>query len=69
MSGILSATAQVESVQKRVMVAGLPVNRMRCAVYELSPATMLYRDTLSLSSFNVVGDYCGSDEAYMEQLG
>lgn len=68
-SCILSATAQVESVEKRVVVAGLPVNRIRCAVYESSPATMLYRDTLSLSSFNVVGDYCGSDEAYMEQLG
>ncbi len=69
MLGFLPGMAQPLSIVERVMVRNLPVERMRSAIYSASPATMIMRDSLSLSDLSVGGDFCRYDEAYMMQLG
>ncbi|MCM1504816.1 MAG: autotransporter outer membrane beta-barrel domain-containing protein [Muribaculum sp.] len=69
MSGFCPVMARPLSIVERVMVRDLPVERMRSAIYESSPAIMLMKDSLSLSVLSVGGDFKRSDEAYMMQLG
>ena len=46
-----------------------PANVALMQRYESNPATMLFRDSVSLSSFTVGGEYDRQDKPVMEQLG
>lgn len=69
MAGIFPAVAWPSSIAERVRSQSLPSAVVQSGIYESSPATMLYRDSVSLSKFGVGLDYRHYDEAYMVQLG
>ncbi len=46
-----------------------PVNAALMQRYESNPAAMLFRDSVSLSSFAISGEYDRQDKPVMEQLG
>lgn len=68
-AGIFPATAWPSSIAERVRNQNLPVTSVQSGIYGSSPATMLYRDSVSLSKLGVGLDYSHYDEAYMMQLG
>ena len=69
MAGSIFAMAETPALINRIQNAALPVNRVATMEYSHNPATMLYSDSVSLSSIAVSADYSSLDRAVMEQTG
>lgn len=63
-----SAVAQT-TLLTDVQMRRLPVEQSLRAVHTNNPAVMWHADTMALAEFAVGGEYLGSDEAVMEQMG
>lgn len=65
----MGVMAQSLSLLRDVQRLSLPVEVSQKAAFTANPATMVYRDSVSLSSLAVTGDFCHEDKPVVEQKG
>lgn len=69
MTGSFPAMAENPLLIKSIQEVSLPVNKVAVIGYETNPATMYYRDSISLSTIAAIADYNSSKRPVMEQNG